>query len=158
MLQRIQTIYLALVAIACILLFFFPLAFFYNEMEGNYRFFIYGVQSMDPDPKVVFGSFFAIPLIFFVVVSFIFAVSAIFLYKNRPLQNRLCTFNVLTNIVFIMVVFFFYITRIKSMTSTEPEYNYFGMVLPLISLALLILASRAIMKDEALVKSTDRLR
>ncbi len=158
MLQRIQTIYLVLVAIACILLFFFPLAFFYNEMEGNYRFFIYGVQSMDPDPKVVFGSFFAIPLIFFVVVSFIFAVSAIFLYKNRPLQNRLCTFNVLTNIVFIMVVFFFYITRIKSMTSTEPEYNYFGMVLPLISLALLILASRAIMKDEALVKSTDRLR
>ncbi|MCX6276757.1 MAG: DUF4293 domain-containing protein [Bacteroidetes bacterium] len=158
MLQRIQTIYLALVAIACILLFFFPLAFFYNEMEGNYRFFIYGVQSMDPDPKVVFGSFFAIPLIFFVVVSFIFAVSAIFLYKNRPLQNRLCTFNVLTNIVFIMVVFFFYITKIKSMTVTEPEYNYFGMVLPLISLALLILASRAIMKDEALVKSTDRLR
>lgn len=158
MLQRIQTIYLAIVAISSILLFFFPLAYFYNEMEGNYRFFIYGIQSMDPDPKVVFNSFFTLPLIFFNVASFIFAVAAIFLFKNRQLQNRLCTFNVLTNIVFIMVVFFFYITKLKSMTATEPEYNYFGMVLPLISLAMLILASRAIRKDDALVKSADRLR
>lgn len=158
MLQRIQTVYLAFVAIACILLFFFPLAYFYNEMEGNYRFFIYGVQCMDPNPKVSFGPYFTIPLVFFVVTSFIFAVSAIFLFKNRPLQNRLCTFNILANIVLIMVIFFFYITRIKAMTQTEPEYNFLGMMLPLISLALLVLATRSIRKDEALVKSADRLR
>jgi len=158
MLQRIQTLYLAIVAIACILLFFFPLANYYDELQGNYKFFIYGVQSMDPEPKVSFPAYFTIPLIFLVVVSFIFSVVTIFLYKNRPMQIRICAFNVLANIVLIMVIFFFYATRIKTMTQIEPEYAYSGMALPLISLALLVLASRAIRKDESLVKSADRLR
>ena len=158
MLQRIQSLYLAIVAIACILLFFFPLADYYSELQGNYKFFVYGIRSMDPEPKVVFNLFFTVPLIFMVVASFIFSVSAIFLFKNRPLQIRLCAFNMLTNIVLIMVIFFFYATKIKSMTLIEPEYNYTGMALPLISILFLIVANQAIRKDEALVKSADRLR
>ena len=158
MLQRIQTLYLAIVAIACALLFFFPLANYYNEFQGNYKFFIYGIRCMDPEPKVVFNLFFTIPLIFLVVASCIMAVSTILLFKNRPLQIRLCAFNMLTNIVLIMVIFFFYAPRIKTMTMIEPEYNYHGMALPLVSLLFLIFASRAVRKDEALVKSADRLR
>jgi hypothetical protein len=158
MLQRIQTIYLAIVALACILLFFFPLANYYHEVQGNYKFFIYGIKCMDPEPKVVFSAYFTIPLIFMTVASFIFTVSTIFLFKNRPLQLRLCAFNMLTNIVLVMVVFFFYATKIKTMTLIEPEYNYTGMVLPLVSILFLIFASQAIRKDEALVKSADRLR
>jgi len=158
MLQRMQTLYLAIVAIACILLFFFPLANYYNEIQGNYRFFIYGIRSMDPEPKVSFNIFFTIPLIFMVVASFIFTVSAIFLFKNRPLQIRLCAFNMLTNIVLIMVIFFFYATRIQTMTLIEPEYSYTGMVLPLVSILFLIFANQAIKKDETLVKSSERLR
>ncbi len=158
MLQRIQSLYLAIVAIACVLLFFFPLANYYHELEGNYKFFIYGIRSMDPEPKVLFNLYFTIPLIFLVVASFIFTVSTILLFKNRPLQIRLCAFNMLTNIVLIMVIFFFYATKIQSMTHIEPEYNYTGMVLPLVSILFLIFANRAIKKDEALVKSADRLR
>jgi hypothetical protein len=158
MLQRIQTLYLGIVAIACILIFFFPLANYYNEIQGNYKFFIYGVRSMDPEPTVLFSTFFTIPLIFLVVASFIFTVSTILLFKNRPLQIRMCTFNVLANIVLVMVIFFFYATKIKTLTQTEPEYNYTGMALPLVSLLFLVLANKAIKRDEALVKSTDRLR
>jgi hypothetical protein len=158
MLQRIQTIYLAIVALACILLFFFPLANYYHEIQGNYKFFIYGIKCMDPEPKAVFSAYFTIPLIFMTVASFIFTISAIFLFKNRPLQLRLCAFNMLTNIVLVMVVFFFYATKIKTLTLIEPEYNYTGMVLPLVSILFLIFASQAIRKDEALVKSADRLR
>jgi hypothetical protein len=158
MLQRIQTVYLAIVALACILIFFFPLANYYNELQGNYKFFIYGIKSMDPEPKVLFSTYFTIPLIFLVVASFIFTVSTILLYKNRPLQIRMCTFNVLANIVLIMVIFFFYATKIKTLTMTEPEYNYTGMALPLVSLLFLVLANKAIKRDEALVRSTDRLR
>ncbi len=145
-------------AIAGILLFFFPLANYYNEIQGNYKFYIWGIRCMDPEPKVAFSNFFTIPLIFLAVVSVIFTVSTIFLFKNRPLQIRICAFNVLANIVLIMVVFFFYATRIKTMTLTEPDYNITGMVLPLISLAFLVLATRAIRKDDSLVKSSDRLR
>ncbi|MEI7500411.1 MAG: DUF4293 domain-containing protein [Bacteroidota bacterium] len=158
MLQRIQTLYLVVVTIACILLFFFPLADYYNEIEGNYKFFIYGIRSMDPEPKVLFNNLFTVPLIFLAVASLIFSLATIFLYKNRPLQIRICAFNVLSNIVLIMVIFFFYATKIKTMTGIEPEYNYSGMVMPLVSLVFLILAHRAIRKDEALVKSADRLR
>jgi hypothetical protein len=106
----------------------------------------------------LFSQFFTIPLIFMVVASFIFTVSTIFLFKNRPLQIRLCAFNMLTNIVLVMVIFFFYATKIKTMTLTEPVYNYTGMVLPLVSVLFLIFANKAIRRDEALVKSADRLR
>ena len=113
---------------------------------------------MDPEPKVVFNTLFTLPLIFLVVISFIFTMVTILLFKNRQFQIRLCAFNVLTNIVLIVVIFFFYGTRIKTMTLIEPDYNYTGMILPLVSLVFLILANRAIRKDEALVKSADRLR
>ncbi len=156
--QRIQSVYLAVVAIAGILLFFFPLANYYNELHGNYKFFLYGVRCMDPEPGVNFSTFFTFPLVFLTVASLILTVATIFLFKNRLLQIRLCAFNVLTNIVLIMVVFFFYAPRIKAMTLIEPEYNYTGMVLPLVSLVFLILANRAIRKDEVMVKSADRLR
>jgi hypothetical protein len=158
MLQRIQSVYLTVVALAAVMLFFFPLADFYNDMEGNYKFFIYGIKCMDPEPKVLFNSFFTLPLLVLVIVSFIFSVATIFLYKRRLLQIRICAFNMITNIVFIMVVFFFYATRIQGMTKTEPEYNYLGMIMPLISIVFLILSNRAIRKDEVLVKSADRLR
>lgn len=158
MVQRIQTLYLAVVAIACILMFFFPLANFYDEFQGNYKFFIYGIRSMDPEPKVMFSPYFTIPLIVIVIASFIFSVSTILLFKNRPLQIRLCAFNVLSNIVLIMVIFFFYATKIKSLTMIEPDYNYAGMALPLVSLLLVVLAQKAIRKDDALVRSADRLR
>ncbi|MCK9219500.1 MAG: DUF4293 domain-containing protein [Bacteroidales bacterium] len=158
MLQRIQSLYLAIVAIACVLLFFFPLANYFNEIQGNYKLFIYGVTSMDPEPKVQFGSLFTLPLIALAIISFLLSILTIFQYKKRVLQMRICSFNILINIVFIMVVFFFYATKIKTLTQIEPEYNYFGMVLPLISIVLLLLANNAIRKDESLVKSSDRLR
>ena len=158
MLQRIQTVYLAIAAIACILLFFFPLANYYHELEGNYRLFIYGVKSMDPEPKVIFSSLFTLPLVCLVIISLILSVTTIFLHKNRLLQIRICAFNVLALIVLLMVIFFFYATRIKTMTLIEPDYCYTGMILPLVALVCLILANRAIRKDEAVVKSADRLR
>lgn len=158
MLQRIQTLYLAIVALACVLLFFFPLAAFFNELEGNYKLFIYGIRSLDPEPRVVFSAFFTLPLVALVIVSFLLTIITIVSYKKRWLQVRLCAFNVITNIVLIMVIFFFYAPHITGITKVDPEYNYFGMLLPLIALAMLILATRAIKKDEALVKSADRLR
>jgi hypothetical protein len=158
MLQRIQTLYLVLIAIATLLLFFFPLADYYNELHGNYKFFIYGIKCMDPEPRVLFSPYFTLPLLALVTASFIFTVVTIFQYKNRLRQIRLCAFNMLANIVLVMVIFFFYAPKIKTLTLTEPDYNYVGMILPLISIVLLILANRAIRKDEALVRSSDRLR
>lgn len=158
MLQRIQTVFLALTTVASLLLFFFPLAGFYNETEGNYHLYIYGIRCLDPDPRFHFGNYFTLPLVFFTIVSIILSFSTVFLYKKRVLQSRICTFNILINIVFLMVLFFFYINKIKTIAHSEPDYNLFGMLLPLIAMIFLVLANRAIKKDENLVKSADRLR
>lgn len=158
MIQRIQTIYLAIAAIACLVLYFFPIANFYNEIEGNYKLFICHIKYMDPDPKHHFGVLFSMPAIVLSLVSVIFSISTIFLYKKRWLQIRLISFNVLTLVVLILVLFFFYTAQMKTITGADPEYSYPGMLLPVLSLVMLILANRAIRKDDQRVKSADRLR
>jgi hypothetical protein len=158
MIQRIQTLYLALAALACILLFFFPLANFYHEVEGNYKFFIQGIRSMDPEPKQHFSLLFSLPGLVLTIVSILFSAISIGLYKQRTLQIRLIAFNVLTLVVLILVLFFFYTAQLKTMTGADPDYTYPGMLLPVISLVMLILANRSVRNDEKLVKSADRLR
>jgi len=158
MLQRIQTVYISLAAIASFLLFFFPLASFYHEEYGNYNFYIIGMQSMDPDPNAVFSKWFTAPLVFIIILSILLDIATILFFKKRYLQIRLIAFSGLLLIVFLMIVFFFYAARIKESIHIEPEYKMFGMMLPLVSLVLLILANYAIRKDEAMVKSADRLR
>ncbi len=158
MLQRIQSVYFLLAAMACILLFFFPLANYYHPEFGNYKFSLTGIQCMDPDPKHIFGAWFTLPLLLIAVISIILDISAIFLFKKRWLQMRFAAFSGLLMIVFVMVVFFFFATKIREVTRIDPEYNLFGMMLPLVSLVFVILANYAIRKDEALVKSADRLR
>lgn len=113
---------------------------------------------MDPDPKHIFGAWFTLPLLLIAVISIILDISAIFLFKKRWLQMRFAAFSGLLMIVFVMVVFFFFATKIREVTRIDPEYNLFGMMLPLVSLVFVILANYAIRKDEALVKSADRLR
>lgn len=158
MLQRIQSVYLGMAAIAGILLFFFPLASFYHEDHGNYKLFILGIQYLDPDPKELFGKWFTIPLILITFFSILLDVVTVFFFKKRWLQRRLIAFSGLLMIVLVMIIFFFYATKIETITHIEPEYNFIGMMLPLLSLVLLILANYAIRKDDALVKSADRLR
>ncbi len=158
MLQRIQTVYLAIAAIACIVLYFFPIADFYNEVQGNYKFYICHIRCMDPEPKLHFSLLFSLPAILLSLASILFSSFTIFLYKKRWLQIRLIAFNAITLIVLILVLFFFYTAQLKTMTGAEPDYTYPGMLLPILSLVMLILANRAIRKDEQRVKSADRLR
>ncbi len=158
MLQRIQTVYLAVAAIACIVLYFFPIANFYNEVQGNYKFFICHIQSMDPEPKLRFSALFSLPAIILSLASVGFSIGTIFLFKKRWLQIRLIAFNAITLIVLILVLFFFYTAQLKTMTGADPDYTYPGMLLPILALVMLILANRAIKKDEHKVKSADRLR
>lgn len=160
MLQRIQTVYLALAAAASGLAFFFPLAHFYggfDETKGNFRFYISGMKNMINEPHG-FPSYYTAPLIVVLAVSILLSVFTILKYRNRMFQMRLCAFNILSIIVLVMLVFFFYVPKITAITGIDPAYQVFGMVLPLVTLLLLVLAYHAIRKDEALVKAADRLR
>ena len=157
MIQRVQTIFLALAVIAGVLVFYFPIADYYHELYGNYKLFVTGLQCMDPDPKISTSIWFTAPLFLIAGASVLLGVISIFLFKNRVTQLRLVAFNILLNIVLVVLLFIFYSGKIEELTQITPTYRI-GVFLPLVSLVFLILANRFIRKDEALVKSSDRLR
>ena len=151
MIQRIQTVYLVLISVISISLFFLPIA---GYLDDAYILTLLGVKTNLPinalnTPNVI-------PLLIINTLLLIFSLVTIFMFNNRMLQLRLCKSILLTNTVFI-VILFFYADDISTVYFSKVNYK-FGAVLPLISFVLLYLATRAIKKDESLVKSADRLR
>ncbi|NVN95208.1 MAG: DUF4293 domain-containing protein [Bacteroidetes bacterium] len=147
MLQRIQTVYLMLAFIASALLFTkLPIAIFPFPNGGDIPFIILGkYEVINILPLILLNG--ALALLCFISVC---------LYGNRPLQFRLTMIGFLINVIFIIAIFFT-ADNMQNQVKVEAQYKL-GAILPLISMVLLILASKAIRKDEKLVKAADRLR
>jgi NADH:ubiquinone oxidoreductase subunit K len=129
-----------------------------DPVKGTYKLFAMGLSSYGVPGILFFWE--TIPMLLLVIAALILALITIFFYKRRRLQFKLVSINVLLNVVMIALVFFLYNNYFEHhITGSGISGSYqFGMYIPLISLVFLILASRAIRKDEALVKSSDRLR
>ncbi len=158
MIQRIQTLYLTLAAIALALIFAFPLAQFFSE-TGTYYFKAIGLKNMVPGGDELFNPTVFLPLPILVVVILFMLVFAISQFKNRTFQIRLVNITVLLTAVLIAGIFFLYIPMIEKKIAIIPDYSKsFGVYVPLVSLVFQILATRAIKRDDQLVRSADRLR
>jgi len=134
--QRIQTIYLLVVVLVSgALPFWLPL---WTDQEA--------IWVYAQDELMILGGF--------GVVS-ILALIAIFLFKNRKNQfvvNRL-------NMIFNLFLLGFFVYRSLTLSGeTNVSEKGIGMLLPIVSIVFLVLANKAIKKDEDLVKSVDRLR
>ncbi|MBR6437625.1 MAG: DUF4293 domain-containing protein [Bacteroidales bacterium] len=162
MIQRKQTIFMFLAAIASALLFFMPLASF--NADGNVmNFTIFGIKN--PIETLTLSKSYTWPLIVLTVLMTILPLYTIFKYKKRELQVKLCHLNMLFNIVFIGIVFLYYDGDIQKIIAAVEGDSYeltvayfFGMIIPLANLVFEILAIRGIKKDIELLKSVDRLR
>mgnify|MGYP001034795872 FL=1 len=77
---------------------------------------------------------------------------SVFLFKKRILQARLC----LLSIVIQLVLVGYY--GVQLFVGVAYLLTYFVFGVSLVSILLLFLARRAILKDEALVRSVDRIR
>ena len=136
MIQRIQTVYL----------------FFVMLVSGVLPFWV-NLWS-DPDGNIIFaendilvsGAFY---------VSALLALVAIVIYKKRKNQFVLNRLNMILNL--FLLGFFVYRSLNLSGEISVSEKGI-GVLIPVISIVLLVLANRAIKKDEDLVKSVDRLR
>ncbi len=136
MIQRIQTVYLILAAGASAgLIFIFHL--WTNASEEA----IYA-----KDDLLYFGMFLG---------SAILSLISIFNYKNRKFQFVLGRLNIILN--FILLGIFVYLLLMPPGESHISEKGV-GIFIPILSIVLLVLANKAIKKDEDLVKSVDRLR
>jgi hypothetical protein len=157
MLQRIQTVYLTASVILCVLLFSFPMAKFHND-TGIYILSAIGIKYVSIyDPTIFVNFWLTFPMLILTIASIIITGIAILLYKKRRNQLILVNISFLLNIIVIALVYLYYIGYIENLSKVVPSYR-FGIFLPIISMVLLVLANRAIRKDEALVKSADRLR
>lgn len=136
MIQRIQTVYLFLAFVfSGVLPFVFPL---WKDMAGKDFYFM-----LDLAYAAIFG------------LCTTLAIVSIFSYKKRQNQFVMNRLNIILN--FILLGLFVY--RLLSLSGeTTVSEKGIGMFLPIVSIVLLVLANKAIKKDEDLVKSVDRLR
>lgn len=136
MIQRIQTIYLFLAAIVSGGLIW--LAEHAINGEGN--------EFVGMDENLYFSIFMG---------SASLSVIAIFLFGNRQLQTIVNRLNLLLNL-FILGVYVYQSLMMSGETAVSEKG--IGMFIPILSIVLIVLANKAIRKDEQLVKSADRLR
>lgn len=136
MIQRIQSIYLLLAAgVAGGLPFVFNL---WQTVNGT---IIYA-----KDTTYALAGF---------LISATVSIISLFMFKNRKSQFVINRLNIILN--FILLIVFVY-SSITTSGESEISEKGVGMTLPIISIVLLVLANKAIKKDEDLVKSVDRLR
>jgi hypothetical protein len=137
MIQRIQTIYLLISAgISGGLIFVF------NLWTTNANVAFYAKEEL-------------MYLVLFFSSSLLSLIS-IFKYKKRQTQFVLGRLNIILN--FILLGLFVYRSLNLSGETTHVSEKGIGMLLPIFSIVFLVLANKAIKKDEDLVKSVDRLR
>jgi hypothetical protein len=137
MIQRIQTLYLFIVALIMAAGPF--LVSLYTDANGVEVFAISNIPV----------------LITFLVIADLALVSAFILYKKRKNQFVVNRLNIILS--FFLLGFFVYQSLNLSGETVVSEKGI-GMLLPIFSIVFLVLANKAIKRDEDLVKSVDRLR
>jgi hypothetical protein len=155
MLQRIQSIYLLLAGAAIFALFLFPLV--HNVyIDGKPLTLMVTGVFQDVNGAQAHTQFFTAISVATGIVGLI-PIVIIFLYKNRRQQ---IIYGWLTVLIICGHGFWMAQTLKSVMGSVEIDaHNWgIGLLLSSISIIFIILAVKAIQRDEKLVKSADRLR
>ncbi|MDP2423470.1 MAG: DUF4293 domain-containing protein [Bacteroidales bacterium] len=150
MIQRIQSVYLAVAVIAITVMFFFPVSSFY----GNEFFFSFGLMGVSDQTLVEIKVW---PLQIMAGMLIGLTLVSIFLFKNRLLQTRIIRIALLLDLAFIIMIYFGYVDVIVKKAKMSAQYEA-GSYFPLIAIVFLLLAMRAVLSDEKKVRSADRLR
>ena len=156
MLQRIQTLYLLIVVVAMSLTLFLP-SMRAISPEG----IDYALSTLRGFYPVEQGGFHLSGVTMWLtitnIVILLIALFTIFMYKWRIIQIRFSIFNMVLLIGYYAIFFFTRNVILQQNTMDSTTFSW-PIILPLISAILTYLALRAIGKDEALVRSLDRLR
>ncbi|OOG74191.1 DUF4293 domain-containing protein [Flavobacterium sp. A45] len=137
MIQRIQTVYLILTFLMIGLLpFIFPL---WTLSDGKEYFFMQNQFYV-----IFFG------------LSTAITIYSIISFKKRHTQFVANRLNIVLNLI-LLGLFVYHSLNLSGEAPVVSEKGI-GMFLPILAIVFLVLANKAIKKDEDLVKSVDRLR
>ncbi|HAT66743.1 MAG TPA: DUF4293 domain-containing protein [Flavobacteriaceae bacterium] len=136
MLQRIQTVYMILsILVMGALYMWFPVV---EDAAKN--------VVIDKSEPLVLG---------LILAPVVLTLISIFNFKKRQQQFVLNRLSIILNFVLLGV---FVYRSLKVSGETLVSEKGIGVLLPIISIVFLVLANKAIKRDEDLVKSVDRLR
>jgi len=135
MLQRIQSVYLLLAAIC----------------SGG----LSQVLSLATVGSNIEYAFDSLEYMILFLASAVLSLIAVFLFKTRQTQFVLGRLNIILNLI-LLGLFIYRLLTVSGETANSEKG--IGLLLPIVSIVLLVFANKAIKKDEALVKSVDRLR
>jgi hypothetical protein len=147
MIQRIQTIYIFIAGLLTATLFKLKFA----DLIVNNELLTYYAKGIFNDIEQVFNG---LPIMIFIGIITLLHLVIIFLYKKRILQIRLLVFS----IILLLGLFgiFFYFTY-AGFDDAKVAFKI-PVAFPLVAIILDYLAIRAIGKDEALIRSLNRIR
>jgi len=153
MIQRKQTIFLFVAIILTVVCLCMPI--------GNLK----TINTLGSDESVIYNlwitnssgiyDFKVWPLFAILLITCPIAIIAIFTYHNRITQSRFCMFNILLTLGWYVV---YAMIALNLQENGSKLHMSFSVVLPLISIILYFMARKAILADEALVRSADRIR
>ncbi|NDV45960.1 DUF4293 family protein [Paludibacter sp. 221] len=157
MIQRIQTVYFLVIAILSCFTFFVPVANLYDASNTFFYTLNYqGLKLVEGGETIILNNMNTWGLKIISALIPVLALVIIFMYKKRILQIRLSFINMILMLGYYAILF---ICIIQSGKQLDAEWSLnIPAAFPLVCVILNWLAIRAIGKDEALVKSLNRLR
>lgn len=152
MIQRIQTLFLALAGLSGFSLFLKPMDFALvnglTEEQTGMSMLADGVYDINDNDI----------LMILTVMLGLIPILGIFLFRNRKLQMNVGRLAIFIGFILLLVGGFFFYQEYEHIKETVNASMGAGLAAPVLSFVFLYLANRAINKDEKLVRSADRLR
>jgi len=147
MIQRIQTIFILVAGMLITALYFLPFA----DISANGVIHLFNAKGISSPDTLVFNG---LPIMGLIGLIVVLHVVIIFLYKKRIRQIRFLAFTIILLLGLFGIFFYFSYAGFKDAKIVFK----IPVAFPIVAVILDYLAIRSIGKDEALVRSMDRIR
>lgn len=147
MIQRIQTAYLIVAGTLVASLYNLKFA----DIAVNDKLYSFSAKGIFNNGELVFDG---LPIMIFIGIIALLHIVIIFMYKKRIRQIRMTVFTIILLLGLFGLFFYFAYASFKG---ADVAFKI-PVAFPLVAIILDYLAIRSIGKDEALVRSMDRIR
>ncbi len=151
MIQRIQTLYLLVASVLLTCLLVLPLG---SLVAGTslWNVFLIGGQIPQAAPR---GLMIALAVLYGLLAFT--GVLVIFMYKNRKRQLAWIT-GMLMALILSIILLLIFLYRLHATSPAAVMSYHADLVFPLVAMVLLIMARKAIIKDQDIIDSLNRIR
>jgi hypothetical protein len=154
--QRIQTVFLAIVVITLIATIFLPIWVYLPGTENSHQ--LYPLHYTIKENGVANTQYFPYSVVaILMIASITLAIISIGKFKNRLLQRKIGALNSLF-IVAAVACSVYFATQLTNTHPLEGQQKSLALYLPFVAVLANLLANRFIMRDEKIVRDSDRLR